>query len=151
MKVHRRNIGIAPLALNSALNGSVLTSRSGSLMPLQTANTHWTGGRVGPKTSLCVLENRKIFCPTCWYSNRKLSGHHSSPLGSPTCVNEEASLTSDPEDIATQKQNFRNDSTCTATKTGRASITATFARIYKSVWRLIPEECNFLQDICYNL
>jgi hypothetical protein len=106
---------------------------------------------VGPKASLFFPENRKIFCPACWDANRKLSDHQTIPLGSPTRVNDDSSLTSDPKDSVTQKTNFHNDSPWTAMKMGRASITDTSATIYKSIRCLIPEECKLLQDIWYIL
>ena len=103
------------------------------------------------KGSLCVLENNKRSCPASLDSNRRLSSHKSSPLGSPTRVNEDASLTSDSEDNATQKQNFRDDCTWIAMKMDRASITNTFTKLYKPTRPHIPEECNLFQDIWFIL
>ena len=62
------------LILTLALGGGKWsTSHCTNLTVLQTATrTHWIGGWVGPRSSLDVLEERKISCP-CWELNPRSS------------------------------------------------------------------------------
>jgi hypothetical protein len=77
-EIHEESVTsyILPL-LTSALDGSERpVSRFCRVTPTETApSTHWTGGRVGSRAGLDIMENKKI--DPCWECNS------SRPAGSP--------------------------------------------------------------------